>query len=291
MTQVTENDFIDTHPAILIDSTNRLWVVWTSQRDRNWDIYYRIRENEQWGDEMRLTTDPDSDFQPCLVEDTHGVIWVFWSSTREGIAHIFCKRFTGETWTEAEQLTYTSWNKDPAALIDSNGHILLTWIKYYSIWYKTYDGTWGKEYQISYQWADDWDPELGLDASGRIWLTWTAYGMIPYEIYTGEWTEKPPVLSDRAVRSYGPGMAIKGNDVIVFWFTDEGLVYRQYTGEWQPIEWFPIDQEKVEYPAVCYGEDGTLYLAWCGSDGSRAKTREIYLVALKERGSTHIDNR
>jgi hypothetical protein len=291
ITQITDNDYIDTHPVLLEDSKNRLWIMWTSQRDHNWDVYYKIRENGEWGDEERLTTDPYSDFQPCMIEDPQGIIWVFWSSNREGIAHIFCKRFDGQTWSEEEQLTFTLWNNDPAAVIDKNGHILLAWIKEYSIWYKVYDGTWGDEYQISYQWADDWDPELGLDASGRIWLTWTAYGMIPYEIYTGEWTDKPPVLSDRTVRSYGPAMAIKGDTVVVFWFVEDGIVYRQFNGEWQPIETFEIDQEDVEYPAIYYGADEALYLAWCGSDGVHAKTKEIYLIALKERGSTKIDNR
>lgn len=279
--QLTDNNAMDFQPALLEDHTGRLWVVWTSYRDGNTDIYYRVYD-KTWGEEQQLTVDLHSDFEPCILEDKNGTIWIFWSSSRSGTSHIYCRRFDGQKWSEEERVTDTLWNQDPSAVTDREGRIMLVWLKNYSIWYTIYDGRWGEERKITYQEADDEDPEVCMDSSGTIWLVWFAYSAIPCDVYTGTWSE-PIVLSKRGVVSREPAIASWGREISLFYLTDQGIVYRVYRdGKWGKIRDFVTTQRHVEGPAVGYSKDGTLLVAWCGGSSSHSNTFEIYLSVYRE---------
>jgi hypothetical protein len=45
-------------PRLVCDSRDRLWIVWASKRDGNWDIYARALESGTLSKEMRLTSGP-----------------------------------------------------------------------------------------------------------------------------------------------------------------------------------------------------------------------------------------
>lgn len=287
--QLTDNSFADFQPAIMEDDKGRLWAVWTSFRNGNTDIYYKIYDGE-WSDEKELTNDPNSDFQPCIVEDHEGTIWVFWSSLRTGAPHIYCRRFNGTAWSDPERLTESTWNVDPTAVVDSEGRIILAWIKDYSTWSMAYDGAWSKEQMVSWQDADEEDPELCVDSSGKMWLMWNAYNSIAYKTYTGTWTSTD-VLSDRRVRSWAPAAASRRNQLIVFWMTQRGISYRLYDGKWGMIKAFETAQYRVEDPAVCFSGDGTLFVAWCGAENDVASAKEIYIstIEITPRKSYSID--
>lgn len=276
--RVTDNETPDFQPSILEDSKERLWVVWTSKREGNWDIYYRIYDST-WSEEYRLTKNPYSDSQPCILEDRKGIIWIFWSSTRTGVPQIYCRQFDGTAWNAPERVTETSWNTDPAAAIDREGKIVLVWIKEYFVWCKVYDGQWGEEYQLAPVEIDCEDPEVCIDSRGKIWVMWAANREITYRTYTGKWSP-PGTASEKGVRASQPAVAAWGTSVVLFYTTENGIEYRTFRGKWQGIKRFETAQKNPKLPSVCYSSGGTLYVAWCESEGSSKNTEEIYVSTL-----------
>ena len=58
--------------AIAADGQGRVWVVWSSERNGNFDIYARSNSKGQWGPEVRVTKDAGTDLNPVAVADAKG---------------------------------------------------------------------------------------------------------------------------------------------------------------------------------------------------------------------------
>ena len=71
-------------PSIIQTSDERIWVVFHSLRDENWDIFYKVTSDggAHWSNDIRLTTDPKIDVVPSITQTADGKIWIVWMSNR-----------------------------------------------------------------------------------------------------------------------------------------------------------------------------------------------------------------
>src|SRR5215813_500620 len=102
----------ESEPAVFEDSSNRLWLFWSSRRSGTWKIWFNRLDASGWGPPKQLTTGVLPDRQPgVLFDPTPGRIWVFWSRKKaNGLWNIFYRHTTKQDfntlvdadWTEVE---------------------------------------------------------------------------------------------------------------------------------------------------------------------------------------------
>jgi len=92
-TQLTTYSGDDWAPSITQTGDGKIWVMFHSQRNGNWDIYYKTTSNRgvNWTPDIRLTDHPDVDVVPSITQTAEGKIWVAFASYRAGNYDIWYK--------------------------------------------------------------------------------------------------------------------------------------------------------------------------------------------------------
>jgi len=92
-TRLTTYSGDDWAPSITQTNDGKIWVMFHSRRDNNWDIYYKTTSNGgvDWTPDTRLTDDPNVDVVPSVTQTADGWIWVAFASLRTGNYDIWCK--------------------------------------------------------------------------------------------------------------------------------------------------------------------------------------------------------
>lgn len=105
-------------------------MAYETDRNGNSDVAVRMRVDDQaWGSERLLTTDPASDMRPTIAYDGRGNYWVAWESFRTGNKDIFISRFDGANWHGPYQVTTDPGSDEDSVLVcdDQNGHVYIVW--------------------------------------------------------------------------------------------------------------------------------------------------------------------
>ncbi len=105
-------------------------MAYETDRNGNRDIAIRMKVDDQaWGSERLLTTDPASDMRPTIAYDGRGNYWVAWESFRTGNKDIFISRFDGTNWHGPYQVTTDPGSDEDPVLVcdDQNGHVYIVW--------------------------------------------------------------------------------------------------------------------------------------------------------------------
>ncbi len=95
-----------------------LWIVWSSQREHNWDLYGRPYKNGKLGQEVRLTKDTGPDVWHCMTTDQRGRAWLVWQGFRDGQSDIFARCADSDGWHESVRVSDSKandWNPTIAA--------------------------------------------------------------------------------------------------------------------------------------------------------------------------------
>ena len=168
-------------PQILVDATERPWVVWSQQVDGNWDLYARWFDpsKQEWGPLERLTSDPLPDIYPRVTSDLRGRAALAWQGFRGSNSNIFLKTFDGQGWSAEVRVTKTAANDwEPAAAFDHQG---TAWVVYDSYRNGNYDvflarvrglAVEGPETALAATPRFEARATVALDTSGRVWVAW-----------------------------------------------------------------------------------------------------------------------
>ena len=86
------------HPAIAIDSSNHIHVVWSDATSGNMEIYYRKSTNggATWTPSQRLTWTSGGSYFPDLTIDSGGNLHVVWHDSTPGNREIYYKKYVRE---------------------------------------------------------------------------------------------------------------------------------------------------------------------------------------------------
>ncbi len=136
--------------AIGVTAGAQVVVVYSAQRNGNFDLYSRSLDGEKWGREARLTTNPGPDLNPVLCNDRDGNLWLAYQSWNDGQGCIGVFRFQQGQW---KFLAFIKGKKGencwhPAIAADDTGKVAVGYDIYrdgdYDIRVAIFDGAKGK---------------------------------------------------------------------------------------------------------------------------------------------------
>jgi hypothetical protein len=163
-----------------------VWVVWSSQRDHNWDLHGRPYRDGKLGKEVRLTDDPGPDIWHVMTTDGSGRAWLIWQGFRDGQSDIFARCVDGDGWHEPVRISTgraNDWN--PAVAADTRGdRVWVGWDTYetgsYGVRVRSISG--GPKGELGPVQTPEESPRFGAhvslacDRDGRLWAAWDESG-------------------------------------------------------------------------------------------------------------------
>lgn len=194
-TMLTTDPNVDLAPSIMRANDDRIWVVWSTNRNGNYNVFYKVYNGVSWSPEDSLTTDPNADKNPSIMQASDDKIWLLWSTNRTGNFDIFYKTSSnnGANWSTDTPLPYPAVadDTDPSITQTVNGEIWVVWVRNEDIFYKisTDNGAnWSPDYGLTTDPNFDLHPSIMQASDGNIWVIWDSDRMfeqddIYYRVY------------------------------------------------------------------------------------------------------------
>ena len=164
--------------AVAVDGAGRVWVFWSANRDDNWDIYARSRQENRWSNEIRLTADPGPDAFPVATTDSEGRVWLAWQAFRDGEADIHAVVQQGKSFAEPVVVTDAPGNQwSPAVAASSDSQVAIAWDSYETGSYDVYARLWsgdrsGRVVPIAATRKAEMRASVTFDKLGRLWIAY-----------------------------------------------------------------------------------------------------------------------
>jgi BNR repeat-like domain len=193
--RLTWNPGFSYFPAIAVDSSGDLQVVWQDDTPGNPEIYYRKSTDggSTWTTSKRLTVNSGYSRRPAIAAVSSDTLAVVWSDNTPGNSELFSKRSTdgGAGWTTAKRMTWTSGSsEDPVMALDLSGNLHLVCTESTSgndeIYYKkSSDGgsTWTTSRRLSWTSGYSLNPAIAADSSGHLHVIWRDDTPGNFEVY------------------------------------------------------------------------------------------------------------
>ncbi len=171
-------------PAITIDSSNKIHVVWHDYTPGAPEIYYKKSPDggTTWSATKNVSLTSGHSYTPAIAPDSGNAIHIVWHDFTNGPAEIYYKKSPdgGTTWGASKRLTWTLGDSaSPAIALDSGNNIYVVWKDETSgkseIYFrKSASGgaTWGVAQRLT--WNSGWSekPELAIDSGNAIHIVW-----------------------------------------------------------------------------------------------------------------------
>jgi hypothetical protein len=182
-------------PAMAIDSSDHIHIVWNDDTLGNNELHYRrsVDGGATWGAVKRLTWNSGSSYNSAIAIDSNDTIHVVWSDDTPGHDEVYYKQSAdgGATWTPAKRLTWNSGaSRSPFLAIDSGNTIHVVWHddtpgndEIYYLTGANGGATWSSVKRLT--WTSDWstDPSISIDSINTMHLVWADFTPGNYEVY------------------------------------------------------------------------------------------------------------
>lgn len=169
-------------PAIAARGNN-VFVVWSGQRDGNFDLYAaEVGADGKPQPTRSLTNAPHSDFNVRAVSDARGNVTIVWQSFRSGRSDIYARRLTGNRWSEEVRVSPSEAHDwEPAVALDSKGVAWVAWDSYhhgnYDVFLRSFDGSkLGEVIPITAEPTAQFHATVAVDRPDRVWVAWDEAG-------------------------------------------------------------------------------------------------------------------
>jgi len=249
-TRLTTDSNADRSGSIMQAKDGKIWVVWSTNRDGNYEIYYKTSSDNgaTWSwPEKNLTRNQKDSECPSIMQTANGTIWLAWSANRTGNYEIYYKTSS------------------------DNG------------------ATWSPDMSLPYAAADDRDPSITQTADGKIWVVWVRNDIenynIKYKTYDPtlkSWSGTYSVTQDLGIFNSNPSIMQAKDDQIWFvWDSERG---DEQTDIYYRIQGGPMPTRLTYYqlddfaPSIMQAADGTIWIAWASW---RAENFDIYYRTTK----------
>jgi len=162
--RLTSNPSQDQDPKIVVDGSGIVWVIWTTWRNGNPDIYESHFDGTVWSNARAVITDSSRDEHPSLVVDRDGFLWCLWQSDRGGDWEIYAKYYKNGAWRDSSLVSGNA-ARDifPVGTADDSGNV---WI----VWQSNRSGNW--DIYTSRVFSDLVDPQVTvrIPNGGESWV-------------------------------------------------------------------------------------------------------------------------
>ena len=210
-----EDASICTEPAIAIDSTGSIHVVWLKDYD---DIFWTYLCGDTWATPVDISNQPGDEGYPVIIVDKQNRVWCFWTLF-SGNHQCYYAIYDGSSWSEpvsfTDQLNGACCR--PQVDIDTAGNLHVIWlynedITHTYVYYKKYDSMeWSDAERIPcIENVDDPVLRIKVDKKCRPWVIWRNNYRFYYTYKdTGGWygpfsiTDEPGALADCVFDSEG----------------------------------------------------------------------------------------
>jgi hypothetical protein len=285
--QLTDHSANDAYPSIA-QTTSDTWLVWSSVRDGNPELYYKTSsdDGQSWSDVLRLTNDPDDDLGPAIAEGATGNISVTWESNRSGDSEIYFKTYDGQWWSEEINLTQNP-DEDlgPSLVRTADSLMWLVWSSDrgdtdFEIYHMTRDGgSWFTETRLTNNSTQDYDPEIIQVDSGDLWLVWSTNRDGNYEIYyktrdASSWSDDTRLTNSPEDERYPTITQTSDGHIWVGYEKASNVCYMiRRDSTWSDEAVLQSGQSANEWPSVAQVSDGRMWIAF---QSDRDGDEEIY---------------
>ncbi|OGD20219.1 MAG: hypothetical protein A2Y69_06705 [Candidatus Aminicenantes bacterium RBG_13_59_9] len=273
-------------PAIAIDSTDTIHVVWQDDSSGNSEIYYKRSKDggTTWSAIQNLSSTLGGSMSPATAIGSGDSVHVVWQESTPGNWEIYYKKSTdgGSTWNAARRLTWTDGESlNPAIASGDNIHIV--WEDEapgnYEIYYKrSTDGgtTWGSAKRLTWTSAGSFAPTIAMGTSGQVHVAWSDDATGNDEIYYRRSTDGGATwngarrLTWTTGGSFSPAIAVDSSDQIhIAWHDDtsgDNEIYTKMSTDggttWSKIDRLTVNSGASENPAWAVDSADTLHLVW-----------------------------
>ena len=164
--------------AIAVDGSGRVWVVWSANRDENWDIFARCSDGGKWSKTMCVSSLPGPESFAVAATDSDGKVWIAWQAFREGTSDILAARQDGDAFGEAVVVADAKANLwAPAIASSSDGQVAVAWDSYengnYDVACRIRSGDqFGETIAVANSLKAQMRPSLTYDPAGRLWIAY-----------------------------------------------------------------------------------------------------------------------
>jgi hypothetical protein len=286
--RLTWNSTWSYSPAISLDSSNNIHIVWHDYTPGNPDIYYKRSTDGgiTWGGTKRLIWTSGNSFNPAIAVDSSDNIHLVWLDDTPGNLEIFYKKSTdgGITWGGAKRLTWNAGTSlSPAIAVDSSDNIHLVWYDYTpgdsEIFYKrsTNGGmSWSGTMRLTWNAGGSLSPAIAVDSSSNVYVVWPDYTSGNVEIYYKRSTNGgvkwggDKRLTWNAGESGDPAIAVDSNSRLhVVWNDkypgDAEIYYKKSTDKgvsWttKRLTWNSGDSLR---PDIFVDSNKNIHVVWC----------------------------
>lgn len=164
--------------AIAEDKAGKVWVVWASQVDSNFDLYGRAFDGKRWSAAERLTSAPGADIFHAMTRGRDGTLYLAYQSSRNGNFDIYLRTYDGKRWSGERQVSSDPANDwQPALAAAPDGRVTILWDTYakgnYDVMARTLErGKLGPATAIAASGAFEARASAQYDRQGRLWIAW-----------------------------------------------------------------------------------------------------------------------
>ena len=208
-------------PAIVVDASFNLHVVWEEDLTGNSEVYYKKSTDAgvTWTAAKRLSLTANASYNPGIAVDPSGKVHVVWSEDISGNEEIsYTKsRDSGVTWTAAKRLSWTpDESENPVIKAGSSGLLHLVWSEEMSdnaeIFHKkSTDGgaTWSASKRLTWNSGYSLHPVLAVDSSANPGVVWSDNTPGNEEIYHKKNTDGGITWTANKRLTWTPGFSLE----------------------------------------------------------------------------------
>jgi len=274
-------------PAMAIDSSDRIHVVWHDYAPGNPAIYYRrsIDGGLTWAVVRRLTWNSGPALYAAIARGMGDEVHVVWVDNTPGNDEVFYKRSLdgGSNWSASKRLTWSEGNSwYPDIGVDQSNAVDVVWTEYSAsandIYFKrSADGgfIWSAAKRLTWNSGNSFTPAMALDSYDVAHVIWKDDTSGNDEIYyrrsaNGGATWSPASRLTWMSGAKRPAIAIDSSDVIhmVCYYGESGdreIYYKKSTDGgtvWSALQKLTGTSGWSDYPAVDVDSNLTVHVVW-----------------------------
>jgi len=287
-----DDEYDDKGPAIDVDPSGTVWIVWTGYDPVVGDeeILYSTNDGSGWTDPDTLHGHNSSaDRYPEISIGSDGVPWVVWYRAQENGSRLWFSHWEGSRWATPEILRTNAGRYDDYDIYAVNSD---------DVWVATdafvdeYDGRailiyhwdgaeWVESLRFGMEGHSCAHADIAVDPDGDPWVVWGASPEASYHLpimytrQTGTAWALPDTVNGDLNNSGGAEIVFDGDVPMVLWTgnmaaTVEVEYSRLEDGEWTPSQLVNLPDSSTydyDYIAECVvGPGGEVVAAWYGGD-------------------------
>jgi len=158
--------------AVAVDGGGRVWVVWSAQRDGNFDLFARAPEGYA-----------GQDLNPVAATDSSGRVWIAWQAYRQGNLEILAAAQDGARFGAAQRVSFSAasdWDPSIAAA-GQGGEVAIAWDTYdkgdYDVYVRKLRWTPSgvkRDQPVAIAATEKFEarPSIGYDPRGSVWVAY-----------------------------------------------------------------------------------------------------------------------